>query len=77
MERRSNHPKDAMLASLIRQFAPSRLEHQLLAQVFESVVAVRRRGQPATLDSAGDPQPNEEQRVVAGNISRFARRSAA
>ena len=37
MERRSNPAGSTRLASVVRQFTPSRIEHQLLAQVFEFV----------------------------------------
>lgn len=77
MERHSNHAGSAMLASVVRQFTPSRIEHQLLGQVFEFVVPLRRHGQPATLDPLDDQQPGETRRLLNGGISHAKERSAA
>lgn len=63
MERRSNRTGSPLLASVVRQFIPSRIEHQLLGQVFESVVTLRRHGQPAACDSLDDREPDEARRL--------------
>jgi len=76
MERRSNRAGSAMLASVVRQFTPSRIEHQLLGQVFESVVTLRRHGQPAAFDSLDDREPAEAQRFLH-EVSQGQERRAA
>ena len=77
MERRSNQADGTRLASVVRQFTPSRIEHQLLAQVFEFVVSARRQGQPAAFDSVDDQQPSEELQRADGRTSCGTARSAA
>ena len=77
MERRSNQADSTRLASVVRQFTPSRIEHQLLAQVFEFVVGVRRQEQPAAFDSVDDQQLSEELQRAYGGTLRGTTRSAA
>lgn len=77
MERRSNRADRTRLASVVRQFTPSRIEHQLLAQAFEFVVTVRHQGQPAAFDSVDDQQPSEELQRADGRTSRGTARSTA
>lgn len=61
MERRSKRVESTRLSAVVRQFSPSRVEHQLLAQVFEFVVSVRCSGCPAAFGCVDDRQSNEEQ----------------
>jgi hypothetical protein len=77
MECRSNQAESARFASVVRQFTPSRIEHQLLAQVFEVVVSVRRPERPPAFDSVDDQQPNDELQHADGKISCGTARSAA
>ncbi len=51
MDRHANNARNVKLATVVRQFRPSRIERQLLAQVFEFVVATRSDGQQAAFDS--------------------------
>lgn len=76
MERRSNQAESTRLAPVVRQFSPSRIEHQLLAQVFEFVVSVR-CPEPLVVDAVGDQQPNEELPRAEGRTARGTARSAA
>jgi hypothetical protein len=75
MERRSNRAGGAMLASVVRQFTPSRIEQQLLGQVFESVMTLRRHSQPSAFDSVDDRESDEARRL--NETSRGQERSAA
>lgn len=77
MERRLNRASSAMLASVVRQFAPSRIEQQLLGQVFEFVVTLRRHGQPTQFDPLDDQPREEDCRRLNGSISSGQERSAA
>jgi hypothetical protein len=77
MERRSIQAVSTRLASVVRQFTPSRIEHQLLAQVFEFVVTVPCQGQSAAFDSVDAQQPSEELPRADGRTSRGTARSAA
>lgn len=77
MERRSIQARSAMLASVVRQFAPSRIEQQLLGQVFEFVVTLRRHGQPAEFDPVDDQPREEARRLLNGSISLGQERRAA
>jgi len=77
MERRSNQASNAMLASVVRQFTPSRIEQQLLGHVFEFVVTSRCLGQPAELDPRDDQRPDEARRLLNGSLSPGQERSAA
>ena len=76
MERRSNQSGSAMLASVVRQFSPSRIEQQLLGQVFEFVVT-RRHGQPAEFDPLDDQPREEARRPLNGSNSPGQERRAA
>ena len=77
MERRSNQADSTRLASVVRQFTPSRIELQLLAQVFEFIVSMQRQAQPAAFNSVDDHQPSEELQRGGGRTSRGTARSAA
>ena len=77
MERRSYQAESPRLASVVRQFTPSRIERQLLAQVFEFLVSVRPPRQPAVLGPGDGQQPNEELPRADGRTSRGTARSAA
>jgi hypothetical protein len=66
-----------MLATVVRQFAPSRIEHQLLAQVFEFVVTVQRNGPPAAFDVFDDLQPNLAAGFSDTSLSGLTARKAA
>jgi hypothetical protein len=66
-----------MLATVVRQFAPSRIEHQLLAQVFEFVVTVQHNGPPAAFDLFDDLQPNQAAGFSDASLSSLTARKAA
>ena len=77
MERRSNPADCTRFASVVRQFTPSRIERQLLAQVFEFVVSRRRQEQPAAFATVNDQPPNEELQRATSRSARGLARSAA
>jgi hypothetical protein len=77
MERRSNQAESPRLAAVVRQFTASRIEQQLLAQVFECLMGMR-PGEPLAAHGAVDNQQRTEDLHRAdGNPSRGAARSAA
>lgn len=77
MERLSKRVDSTRLASVVRQFSPSRVEHQLLAQVFECVVSARCSRYPAAFDCADNRQPNDEpQRTDAKSLHNKIRSAA-
>jgi len=61
MDRRGKSAGSAAIALVVRQFSPSRIERQLLTQVFECVVAGRRAvvGDAVDSDSPGASQVAE------------------
>jgi hypothetical protein len=61
---------------VVRQFSPSRIERQLLTQVFECVVA-RRREAHEVVDDAVGPGTHQASRLEETTSSRQATRSAA
>lgn len=61
MERLSKRVDSTRLSSVVRQFSPSRVEDQLLAQVFEFVVSPRCSGRPAAFGCVDVRESNEEQ----------------
>jgi hypothetical protein len=61
---------------VVRQFSPSRIERQLLTQVFECVVAKRREAHMVVVDGV-DPDAHEVSRLAEAVSSRKATRSAA
>ena len=77
MERRSNQAESPRPASMVRQFSPSRIEHQLLAQVFEFLVSVRRMGRPEAFGPVDDRPLSEERQCAGGRTTRGSTRSAA
>lgn len=77
MERRSKRLDSTRLSSVERQFSPSRVEHQLLAQVFEFVVSPRCSGRRATSDFVDDRQSNDERQHTDGRSFHGNARSAA
>ena len=77
MDRRGKSASDAAIALVVRQFSPSRIERQLLTQVFECVVATRRDVHEVVGHGAGDPETNEVSRLAETTSSREATRSAA
>ena len=77
MERQPKRQDSSRFSSVVRQFSPSRVEHQLLAQVFECVVSSSCPGRPAASDWADDRQSNEEQRCTDGKPLHSKIRSAA
>lgn len=60
MERQAVVASKAMLAAVVRQFAPSRIERQLLTQVFECVVTVRRSEGSEFDELIGDPSSRDK-----------------
>ncbi len=77
MERQAVLASKAMLATVVRQFAPSRIERQLLAQVFECVVTVRRPEGSGFDELVGDPSSRETFSVGDDSAATIATRSAA
>lgn len=76
MDRRGKSASDAAIALVVRQFLPSRIERQLLTQVFECVVA-RRREAHEVVGHGVDPATHEVSRLAKTTSSREATRSAA
>jgi hypothetical protein len=77
MERRSRPSGNTRLSSVVRQFTPSRIELQLLAQVFEIVVSVRCPLLLAAADSVPDRHSNVESQGTDGKPLHGRPRSAA
>ncbi len=77
MERLAKRVASTRFSSVVRQFSPSRIEHQLLAQVFEFVVSVRCSGRPVTLGCVDDGESNEEQQRTYVKPLRAKARNAA
>jgi hypothetical protein len=76
MERLSKRVDSTRLSSVVRQFSPSRVEHQLLARVFEFVVSVR-CSEPAAFGYVDDRESNEEQQRTYVKPLRGKARNAA
>jgi hypothetical protein len=76
MDRRGKSASKAAVALVVRQFSPSRIERQLLTQVFECLVA-RRREAHEVVDVAVGPVTHEASRLAETTSSREATRSAA
>jgi hypothetical protein len=76
MDRRGRSASKATAALVVRQFSPSRIERQLLTQVFESLVARRCVAHEAVDDAVG-PGAQEASRLAKPTSSREAGRSAA
>jgi hypothetical protein len=66
-----------MLATVTRQFIPSRIERELLARVFEFVVIERDPDRSTTADAFDAQQPKVAPCVSNPSIARLAARSAA
>ena len=64
MESRSIKADTPMSAKVVRQFVPSRIERQLLAQVFECIVNTRGESQPVACDSDPNSAPHEQRRAA-------------
>jgi hypothetical protein len=77
MERQPKRLDSTRLSSVVRQFSPSRVEHQLLAQVFECVVSASCSRHPAAFDWADGRQSNDEQQCTDGKPLHSKIRSAA
>lgn len=77
MDRRARQAGSSMLASVVRQFIPSRIERQLLTQVFDVVVAVPRQVEPSAWDPEEDQPPNTSSRLAEGRVSCHTQRRAA
>lgn len=77
MERRSKRLDSTQLSSVERQFSPSRVEHQLLAQVFEIVVSPRCSGRRSKSDCVDDRPSNDERQHTDGRSFYGNARSAA
>lgn len=77
MERRSRPSGNTRLSSVVRQFTPSRIELQLLAQVFEIVVSVRCPLLLAAADSVPDRHSNAEPQGMDGKPFHGRARRAA
>ena len=77
MERHARNASKAMLATVTRQFIPSRIERELLAQVFEFVVTERHPDHSTAADAFDAQQSKAAPRVSNQSIARLAARSAA
>jgi hypothetical protein len=62
MERQARVASNALLAMVVREFSPSRIERQLLTHVFEYVVTVH-RADNSEQDKFNNDQPPCEQSV--------------
>jgi hypothetical protein len=76
MDRRGKSASNAAIALVVRQFSPSRIERQLLMQVFECVVAKRREA-PEVVGNGVDPDTHEVSRLAEMTSSYTTTRSAA
>jgi hypothetical protein len=76
MDRRGKSAGYAAIALVVRQFSPSRIERQLLTQVFECVVT-RRREAHTEVGDAGESNRHEESALAETTSSRKATRRAA
>ena len=76
MDRRGKFAGSAVIALVVRQFSPSRIERQLLTQVFEYVVASQCAGHPVGV-AAENPDTQEVLRFADTNSSHQVKRSAA
>jgi len=76
MDRRGKPASNAAIALVVRQFSPSRIERQLLTQVFECVVAKRCEAHEVVGDAV-DLDTHEVSRLAETTSSREATRSAA
>jgi hypothetical protein len=77
MDRRGKPASNAAIALVVRQFSPSRIERQLLTQVFECVVTRRRDAHEVAGDGVGHPDTYEVSQLAETTSSREATRSAA
>ena len=77
MDRRGKSASKAAIAFVVRQFSPSRIERQLLMQVFECVVTTQRDAHAMVRDGVVDQAANEVSRLEKKTSSRVATRSAA
>lgn len=72
-----NHASKGMTASVVRQFAPSRIERQLLAQVFELVCGQRSEGKDsrsggrrsAPIPAEGNGVPTAQGHVAGRHVA--------
>lgn len=77
MDRRGTSASKAAMALIVRQFLPSRIERQLLTQVFECVVTPRRDAHVVVRAGRMIPAMNEMAPLAETSSSRVATRSAA
>jgi hypothetical protein len=77
MERPARNASKVMLAAVTRQFIPSRIERELLAQVFEFVVTEQHPERSTAANAFDAQQPKVAPRVSNPSIARLAARSAA
>ena len=75
MDRRRKSASNAAIALVVRQFSPSRIERQLLTQVFECVVVRRCEANVMAADRR-DPAMQEVLRLADTTSSHKAIRSA-
>ena len=68
MEVRSNNASNAMKALVLRQFSPSRIESQLLVQVFELVCGANESRREAPRPGAVD-QDNDTREAVESPLN--------
>lgn len=74
MERQARVASKAMLAMVVREFSPSRIERQLLTQVFEYVVTVHRADHSEQNKFNNDPRTCEVSVVTEDSIATLGRR---
>jgi hypothetical protein len=77
MECRPRQAVSTRYSSVVRQFTPSRIEHQLLAQVFEFVVDAPCQAQLAATEIVPDRQFNDGRQHTDVKSLRSRARSAA
>jgi len=68
---------NGIVAPVVRQFAPSRIERQLLAQVFELVWDQRKEADEGRRAGQWMPETHRAEDQVEVLATRFARRHAA
>ena len=76
MDCRRKSASNAAIALVVRQFAPSRIERQLLTQVFECVVARRCEANEMVAADRRDPTMQEVSRLADTTSSHRTIRSA-
>ena len=77
MDGSSKHAGNAMPATVVRQFTPSRIERQLLAQAFELVCGPRWEAEDSACEDQNTARPNRFRDCALGIETHRAGRRAA